>query len=73
MSREKVFTTGEIVNISQNDCNNFYGLADSLGKIIVLPMEILIGTTLLFILAGNAVWIAMTVMVIMTFVNYKIS
>ena len=72
MSREKVFSNGEIINISQGDCQAFYDLATFGAGLFVIPIETVIGLSILYWLFGSALLYSTLFLVLYALVNKKI-
>ena len=73
LGRDGTFSLGELTNLTQNDTRNFANMGNYAARIIILPLEICVGLVWLYFLVGNALWPALTVLILMTFINIYLS
>ena len=71
ISREKQFSTGEILNLTNSDINKVETLAWNILNIITVPFEIVIGLILLGILTGYAIFPTTLVVIATMLVSKK--
>ena len=73
LERDKLFSLGEITNLSQVDSNQISNIGSSLSRLIIVPIEIIIGVGWLFQMFGLALFPAMGVLFFVTTLNYYLS
>lgn len=73
IERDKIFSIGELVNVSQIDSNRFSNIGHFGARIVSIPFEIAFGFFMLYKMMGQAIFPALGTLLIILGVNYQTS